>query len=324
MKFQHSRLKIPGILMLLAFLLASPAWAQLAPDSPSSPDYIGNQIRAALAVTEAEIDYTELTLTFTKLVDPKINEEAIKAELDRMVEDILELAGSNPTDAEKLSALRQYIYDAGPWNDNRVFAYDQSDPLGTHLPNKLIHNYLQSRLGNCVSMPTLFLILGDRIGLNLTLSTAPNHVFVHYHLPDGRVVNIETTSGGHPSRNEWIRQNFKMTDAAVANGLYLKTMSRRQTGALLASIVLENYYEQQMYGYVVHIADALLEVYPEYDAALILRGMSYQSMLQINFLDKYPDLRMVPQSDVPFFNHLAQNAENSFNRVETLGYVQPE
>ncbi len=173
-------------------------------------------------------------------------------------------------------------------------------------------------------MPTLFLILGDRIGLNLTLSTAPNHVFVHYHLPDGRVVNIETTSGGHPSRNEWIRQNFKMTDAAVANGLYLKTMSRRQTGALLASIVLEYYYEQGMYGYVVHIADALLDVYPEFDAALIYRGLAYQMMLQLNFLDNYPDLRMVPQSQVSLFNHLAENAEASFNRVEALGYALQE
>ena len=323
MKFQHSRFKLNRILLLLAFLLASPAVAQLAPDSPSAPDYIGNQIRAALAETETKIDYTELTLTFTKLVDPTIDEEAVKAELNRMVEDILQLAGNHPSDAEKLSALRQYIYDAGSWNDNQVFAYDQSDPLGTHLPNKLIHNYLKSRLGNCVSMPTLFFILGDRIGLNLTLSTAPNHVFVHYHLQEGAVVNIETTSGGHPFRTEWIRQNFTVTDAAVANGLYLKILSRRQTGAILASTVLEYFYEQQMYGYVPHIADALLEVYPEYEVALILRGMAYQSMLQINFLDKYPDLRMVPHSAIPLFNYLAQNAEDSFSRVEELGYLPP-
>ena len=78
-----------------------------------------------------------------------------------------------------------------------------------------------------------------------------------------------------------------------------------------------------MYGYVPHIADALLEVYPEYEVALILRGMAYQSMLQINFLDKYPDLRMVPHSAIPLFNYLAQNAEDSFSRVEELGYLPP-
>lgn len=321
MLFRVSAFRLAPVLFLVATLWGSAAQAQDNLPPPSSHDYIGVQIRQALAVPEDDIDYLALTLKFNKLVDPDIDTEAVTAELNKMAEDVLALAGNSSDDMEKLKALREYIYDAGPWNSFNPFAYDQTDPLGRKISNKLIHNYLKSRRGNCVSMPVLFLILGDKIGLDLTLSTAPNHVFVHYHLPDGRVVNIETTSGGNPARNEWIRQNFKMTDAAIKNGLFLKTLSRRQTGAVLAGVVMEHYSEVGAHGYVVGIADALLEVYPELDIALISRGLAFQSMLQMNYLDKYPDLNLVPQADRAFFNYLAVNANASFDRVEALGFV---
>lgn len=185
MLFRVSTFRLAPVLLLVATLWGAAAQAQDNLPPPSSPDYIGVQIRQALAVPEDEIDYLALTLEFNKLVDADIDTEAVTAELNKMAEDVLALAGNSSDDMEKLKALREYIYDAGPWNSFNPFAYDQTDPLGRKISNKLIHNYLKSRRGNCISMPVLFLILGDKIGLDLTLSTAPNYVFVHYHLPDG-------------------------------------------------------------------------------------------------------------------------------------------
>ena len=67
--------------------------------------------------------------------------------------------------------------------------------------NKLISTYLATRRGNCVSMPILMLIIGERMGLDLALSTAPLHIFIR-HREGGREVNLEATSGGHPARTE--------------------------------------------------------------------------------------------------------------------------
>jgi hypothetical protein len=83
---------------------------------------------------------------------------ATMAELDQMAEEARRLAGPSPTEGDLLAALRKLIYESGPWNGYRPFAYDHSDPYGDHISNKLLHAYLATRLGNCISMPVLFLI----------------------------------------------------------------------------------------------------------------------------------------------------------------------
>jgi len=95
-----------------------------------------------------------------------------------------------------------------------------SDPLGQNPTHDLLTSYLASRKGNCVSMPILFVILGERLGLNVTLSTAPLHVLVKYtDAQSGVTYNLEATSGGGFTRDAWYRQNLPMTDVAIANGI---------------------------------------------------------------------------------------------------------
>jgi hypothetical protein len=98
--------------------------------------------------------------------------------LEKLADAVRQMAGPNPTDRYKLAAIRRTIYEIEPWNDNRPFRYDQADPFGRNVQNKLLSTYFRTRLGNCVSMPILFLVLAERAGLNVGLSTAPLHVFV--------------------------------------------------------------------------------------------------------------------------------------------------
>src|SRR3546814_13674837 len=73
--------------------------------------------------------------------------------------------------------------------------------------NKLLPTYLASRRGNCVSMPVLHIILAEKLGLNVHLSTAPLHMFVRYTNPQNqRDLSIEPTSGGYPTRDVWSRE----------------------------------------------------------------------------------------------------------------------
>ena len=66
------------------------------------------------------------------------------------------LAGPRAKSAEIAQVLRSYLYDAGTWNHRQPFRYDlEGDPLGREIPGKLLTNYLATRKGNCVSMPTL-------------------------------------------------------------------------------------------------------------------------------------------------------------------------
>jgi hypothetical protein len=71
-------------------------------------------------------------------------------------------------------------------------------------------------------MPILFLIIADR--LDVALVCAPNHIFVRYAAPDGHVFNLETTSGAHPARLDWFRQEMPMSDRALSSGLYMRSI----------------------------------------------------------------------------------------------------
>jgi hypothetical protein len=69
----------------------------------------------------------------------------------------------------------------------------------------MLSTYVRTRKGNCVSMPVLFLIVADRIGLKVRLAAAPLHLFVRYTDAAGADHNLEATSGGHEAPAELYR-----------------------------------------------------------------------------------------------------------------------
>lgn len=176
---------------------------------------ISSQVRPILSPSEQQLDYTTAKLALDTLIDPAIDEAGIRRELETLTAQAREIAGPTATDEVKLNAVRRVIYRAGAWNGHNPLAYDQADPLGLNVHNKLLSTYLRTRRGNCVSVPSLFLILADRLGLNVSFATAPLHVFIRYTDPQGRAFNIETTSGANLARPEWLRRNFPMTDRAI-------------------------------------------------------------------------------------------------------------
>jgi regulator of sirC expression with transglutaminase-like and TPR domain len=138
--------------------------------------------------------YERSKLTFDALIAPKLDRAAVNAEVDQLASAATRMA-ANGSDVDKLRAARQVIYEEGSWNGDRPFVYDHDDPYGQDLRNKLLATYLDTRRGNCVSMPILQLIVTERLGLNVSLSTAPLHVFLRYTNPtNGRSIAIESTS----------------------------------------------------------------------------------------------------------------------------------
>src|SRR3546814_3927269 len=76
---------------------------------------------------------------------PSIDDAVITAEIDALAAEARTIEGDHASDVDKLKAVRQVLYDAGAWNDNRPFSYDHDDPLGLHVYNKLLPTYLASR-----------------------------------------------------------------------------------------------------------------------------------------------------------------------------------
>jgi regulator of sirC expression with transglutaminase-like and TPR domain len=276
-------------------------------------------VREVLSAPDNRLDYARAKLAFDRIIDPSLNVEATLAEVERLARSSTAIAGPNATPERKLSALRQVIYQSGDWNGGRLFSYDHADPLGQNVRNKLLSTYLATRRGNCVSMPVLMLLVGDRMGLNLSLSTAPLHVFVRYTDPSGREMNLEATSGGHPSRTLWYRQNLPMTDRAIESGLYMRTLSRREV-AHMASTVVDFLMIEGRFQEAIEVAEVILQHYPRDGYTLVKLGTAYAELMRVEFIERFPTPAMLPPALRQRYAMFAQRNQLAFQAAEALGW----
>ena len=228
-------------------------------------------------------DLAGIKFTVDQMADPAADVAAAAAELDRLSQALREMMAGAQTRAEKLEALKRLIYEPGPWNGSRAFAYDTDDPLGKKPANRYLHNYLASRRGNCVTMPILFVILGERIGLDLTLAEAPLHLLVKYTDDSGTIWNLEPTSGGGFSRDAWYRKELPMTDKAVEEGTYLRPLPRAEAITLITLQAAETHMRAGRYEQAIIAANVLLRHFPRFAHAMVVKGSSYSMILRRTF-----------------------------------------
>ena len=277
-------------------------------------------VRAVLSLQQAQLDYAHSKIAFDQIVDPSVDAGSVKKEVSRLVASAQEFAGPRASEGAKIDAVRKVLYEAGPWNDHRPFTYDHDDPFGKNIRNKLLSTYLETRRGNCVSMPILFMIVGRSIGLNLTLTTAPHHVLVRYSRPGLHPFNIEATSGGGFARDEWYRQKFPMSNKAIANGVYLRTHSDRETVAVMAGTVLQHLRDTGKYEEVIKVAQAIRAANPQDATLLIWEGSANAMLLKTDFEDKYPVPALIPPNlRARYFQLVRANAQ-AFADAEALGW----
>ncbi|MEP3243985.1 MAG: transglutaminase family protein [Sneathiella sp.] len=281
-----------------------------------------DKVHALLSVPEAQIDFAQSKLMIDRMIDPSVDIEREMARLDEMIQ-VINAKGLK-TNMEKKDALRQYLYKAGHWNQHNPFTYDFSDPKGTKIKNKLLGNYLDSRKGNCISMPFLFIALGQKLGLDVTASTAPLHVFVKFiDESTGQVHNLETTSGGNIARDSWLRKGFPMSDIALERGIYLQVLNKRETIAVMANTLLQHYYEEKRFGQLIATADLILNVYPKAISSLIYKAAAYNALLKIRGLWKYRKPEAVPSRDRQTFRYLVSRINKLNNYAMELGWRPP-
>ncbi|MCL2306841.1 MAG: transglutaminase-like domain-containing protein [Proteobacteria bacterium] len=281
---------------------------------------IGSALRTieeTLKKPDEEIDLVWLKLTVDKMVDPSVDIQATQEHLDKMARDLRAMLLSSSSDEDKLKALKAYLYEPGKWNDFNSFQYNLSNPLGTNVKDKLLTNYLRTRKGNCVSMPILFLFLGEKIGLNITLARAPNHLFIKYRDSSGAYYNIETTSGGNFARDVWMHQKMPMTDRAVASGIYMRPLTKKEMATDILLLLNEAYSDIRFIEKRRQIARLSLKHDPKNIAAILHMMTSYQQELNYEFGNKYPN---IPAKEKERYSELYNAFGYWYQKAEDLGW----
>lgn len=281
-------------------------------------------IRQMLQLPEAEIDLATAKLSIDQLIEPTIDVVGAGAQLDAIAQRVRLRLPANPSSREKVDGLRAELYDAGPWNENQPFRYDLEDPFGHSIRNKLLPTYLATRRGNCVSMPLLFIALGQKVGIDVTASTAPDHVFVKYRDETGALFNLEATSGAGFTSDAWIQHEMPMTAEALSNGIYLQRLTKKETLVVMLGTLMEFYGQQGRQDEQIALARLALENYPKDVTAMLQIHAAFGRMIQREFQSKYRSPRDIPATERARFRELDGNSQLWRQKAEALGWREPD
>lgn len=303
--------------------IAAPAakTKQAQANAPASDSNV-QALAALLRTPEAKIDLAKSKLAIDRMIDPKVDVPGTLQQLDALAVKIRSRFPPGVSNRAKLDILLSSLYQPGPWNDNRPFSYDFDDPFGKNLRNKLLPTYLASRKGNCVSMPILFAILGQKLGLPVTLATAPGHVLVKFVDDDGRWLNVEATAGGFKYDSSYERETGISTKA-IENEVYLRPLSQRESVGVMMSTLMEFYSRQDTGAYRVAVADLALEVNPKDVVAMVHKGSGIYVLLQQRYMRRYPKPSDIPEDMRQDYFSLSQENLKWFAKAEALGWSPP-
>lgn len=177
------------------------------------------------------------------------------------------------------------------------YAYDFDDPLGQKDWTKMfVSKLLETSKGNCHSLPYLYKIMSDELGIPCWLSFAPNHIYVKLYAESTGWYNTELTSATFPV-DAWVIASGYVSIDAIRNGLYMDTLSNKQAIANCLLDLAQGY--QYKYGkgnpaFVIQCCNTVLQYHPANVNALLTKAEAQKhyihSLIKAQKLKKPEDL----------------------------------
>ncbi len=269
----------------------------------------------------SEISLLQTLLTFEKIVDPTVDINQVAKSINGIIDEIKKIAPSTADPLVLIPIISKYLYEGGYWNGNEKYSYDFNDPLGTKLSNKLISNYIKTKRGNCVSMPMLYLVLADKLGLDATLAHAPLHNYVKIRDEiRGVIYSIEATHVGQISLDEYYRNVLNVSPSAIKNGVFLAPLSRKQVIGSMATIIVESLLKRQQWETAMGVCHLILKQHPQYANIMAKIGNCYYKLLQ----ERVAKARNgYTAKDKEYMDSLYEQNIYWFERAESLGWTMP-
>jgi regulator of sirC expression with transglutaminase-like and TPR domain len=199
-------------------------------------EYNKLSVEDILKLPEEKINVGMTTLILAKEYYPNLNVEFFLKTFDYLADRYKYYFGKYSKPDDRIRALNTYLFKPGFWNDSITFYYDNDDLNAKKLDNRFINGYIAGKKGSCITMPMLYVILGERLGFPIYPVRSPMHFFVRYVEKD-KSQNIEATNGGGLFLDEEYKNDFMIPDKAIKNGVYLRTLTKKE---YIASLLLIN------------------------------------------------------------------------------------
>ena len=183
------------------------------------------------AMPEKKIDIGMVALAVAKDVYPDIDTKAYSRRINKMVEAIKKITNGSKDPDWRIRVMNSYLYR------NRGIHYANDDPCAEKKENRYITGILDYKKGCCVSMPTFYMAVGQRLGYPIYPVSAPQHVFIRYVDPKFKEQNIEATGGGGYTPDGEYKEVLRVSAKAIKSGAYLRTLSYRE---FLGDLICQN------------------------------------------------------------------------------------
>ena len=198
--------------------------------SPLKP--VENKLTSIFEHSAETINLTETLILISKDWDPTLDEKLLRKEISQLVVLVKNKLKPENTALETVNLLRQVIHQ------EKGYRYtEQVDERG--IPKNddelFLHGMLKSKLGYCMNLSLLYLMIGDQLGLPLYGVALPNHFFVRYDSGNDRI-NIETTELGTSYPDSFYENRFGVQFDSKTPFFTHSLNKKKSLGAYLSNV----------------------------------------------------------------------------------------
>lgn len=168
------------------------------------------------------------------------------------------------------------------------YEYDFDDFFGNKDWSKMfVCKLLDSRTGNCHSMPYLYKILANELNATAYIALAPSHSYIKNRSRAHGWFNTELTSGEFPT-DAWITASGYISMDAIRSGIFMDTLSQRQSVALCVFDLAKGYERQKGYSdnFIIKCCDLVLKYHPSNVNAMLLKAETLKKQFEFTMKSK--------------------------------------
>lgn len=323
------------LLVLLSFLIGLKVNAQIYNVTSYENSYI---FLNKMLINDPLLNFKDAVISSESVYcDTCFNSEELNRNLDLLTQlvkyisnsNIITYSGADKNTIVTQASLFKLITDSTIIKIDTInslklqpYTYDFSDPFGEKDWTKMfVSKLLETGKGNCHSLPYLYKILADELGVPAYLAFAPNHIYIKSYSEKTGWYNTELTSGTFPI-DAWIMASGYVTLEAVQNGLYMDTLSNKQAVANCLVDLAQGY--QRKFGkdnpdFVIKCCNTCLKYHPVNVNAMLTKAEAQKhyilKQMEAKKLKKPQDLF----SDVRI-KEMYEDMEQTYVKLHQLGY----
>jgi len=179
--------------------------------------------------------------------------------------------------------LTDTVFDLNRNVVNLPYVYDFNDCFAREdWINQFVTKLLITHKGNCHSLPFLYKIVAEELGVNVWLSFTPNHIYLRNTCKKTGWYNTEMTNASFPNEG-WLMASGYVSTVSIVSGIYMDTLGLKQSIVVCLNDLAKGYlrkFDNANLKFVLACCDLGLEYYPNYAELLLLKAETHLKLFK--------------------------------------------